>query len=127
MNTTTWDDGLPQEHRFQHHPISRFFRYVAELKGAGKPPFDPLKAGWVMCACRCHLSEWITMDHRHDQCPSCDGLGIAVGPPEDGLEIAVLTRKDFHPGCDPLTKQPKIMALIDQANAFRAKSHVERN
>jgi hypothetical protein len=51
-----------------------------------KPPFDPLNAGWVMCACRCHQSEFVR-GHRHDECPTCEGLGIVVAPPKDGCRV----------------------------------------
>ena len=47
-----------------------------------KEPFDPLNAGWVMCACRCHQSEFVR-GHRHDECPTCEGLGIVVAPPTE--------------------------------------------
>jgi hypothetical protein len=52
-----------------------------------KPPFDPLNAGWVMCACRCHQSEFVR-GHRHDECPTCEGLGIVVAPPRDGMSVS---------------------------------------
>jgi hypothetical protein len=53
-----------------------------------KPPFDPLTAGWVTCS-MCGG----TKEREEPYCPYplpctyCNGLGIVVGPPEDGIEM----------------------------------------
>ena len=52
-----------------------------------KPPFDPLKAGWVPCpVCENHESsfEGSTLSYR---CSGCDGLGIVVAPPKDKCHV----------------------------------------
>jgi hypothetical protein len=52
-----------------------------------KPPFDPLKAGWIPCpTCENHESSFEGSFFSY-RCPGCDGLGIVVGPPSDGLRM----------------------------------------
>lgn len=50
-----------------------------------KPPFDPLKAGWVTCP-KCQGYRW----YHHGHCTHCDGEGVVVGPPADGINLAPL-------------------------------------
>jgi len=72
-----------------------------------RPAFDPLTAGWVLCACRCHQTEWISTGHVHDRCPHCDGLGIVIGPPTDGKHLATFldARTYYHPDLRPIFTQ----------------------
>jgi hypothetical protein len=79
-----------------------------------KPPFDPLAAGWRGCRTCAGKGEVGFME----PCGSCDGLGIVVGPPEDGLEIA----RSLHISMDSEAKFPipdSIMPLVRRANDYR--------
>ena len=46
-------------------------------------PFDPLKAGWRLCG-YCQGYAYL----HEGPCRSCDGLGIVVTPPEDGIPLS---------------------------------------
>jgi hypothetical protein len=61
----TWDDGIPHT-------------------APTKPPFDPLKSGWETCG-YCFDGKW---GYNNRECEHCDGLGIVVGPPRDGVLLA---------------------------------------
>jgi hypothetical protein len=84
-----------------------------------KPPFDPLKAGWIPCpVCQNHESSFEGSFFSY-RCPGCDGLGIVVGPPKDGLEIARMFAGRTDLG--PLAPGSYGLALIRHANAYRTK------
>jgi hypothetical protein len=73
-------------------------------------PFDPLTAGWVRCP-KC----WGIQFFRW--CDWCDGLGIVVGPPEDGLEIARMFAGRTDLG--PIAPGSYGLTLLRHANAYK--------
>ncbi len=76
-----------------------------------KPPFDPLKAGWIPCdSCNGHPTGALG-----DACEWCDGLGIVVGPPRDGLEIVRMAAHKFAPY--PIEDGSLLASRIREANA----------
>jgi hypothetical protein len=88
----TWDDGIPHT-------------------APTKPPYDPLKSGWETCG-YCFDGTW---GYNNRECEHCDGLGIVVGPPRDGIHLVEL-RASGHRPFWKLSED-----LIRQANAFPTK------
>ena len=86
---------------------------------ATKDPFDPLKAGWVKCR---SCDGWGESDPGHPcsrpgDCSTCDGLGIVVGPPEDGLFLAPQLKAHFLD--QPIEPETFMHRMILKANTHK--------
>lgn len=100
----------------EQRPLSRFVPalgpYDAPFTGE-KPPFDPLTAGWIKCP-RCQGGSWYHGDEPA-ACPSCEGEGIVVGPPRDGITLAPYIARAKREGWNP---EGTIEAFARMANRF---------
>jgi hypothetical protein len=76
-----------------------------------KLSLDPLESGWIWCL---ECGRW---DEADPTCPACDGLGIVVGPPEDGMEIARMFAGRTDMG--PLAPESYGLQLIRHANDYQ--------
>ena len=111
VNPETWDDGIPiPTPEKEREGLDALRAALAYAGYTTKPPFDPLTAGWVEC-------EWCPEPRRG--CEYCDGLGIVVGPPEDGIEFMVLARLQVAHG-EPISIHWP--GLISLANAYKMSS-----